>query len=176
MESKRKASAGGSGGGEPTPSQRKKPRGGDWEDDGPSQFEEELAFLDEMEAEMALEAKEAQGTSDAVPLGNLISSVRNPKWQRPPLPKMNPKEDALCFQQVDLDYYVDMYGYHGQHLLPYLKIANGAARLIAPAKRLLEQGLRCGALGTHNYQAFESNIDFEIRFMVDQDMRRLQLD
>lgn len=71
MENKRKASQGGSGVSEPTPSQRKRPRGGDWEEDGPSQFEEELAFLDEVEAEMALEAKEAQEASDDVPLGEI---------------------------------------------------------------------------------------------------------
>ncbi|XP_060111444.1 DNA polymerase delta catalytic subunit [Heteronotia binoei] len=259
MENKRKASLGGSSVGEPTLSQRKRPRGGDWEEDGPSQFEEELAFLDEVEAEMALEVKEAQEVTDGISLDNLISSVRNPKWQRPPLPKINPKEDALCFQQVELDYYVgshmpgfpgsiqgpvpvlrmfgvsmtgnsvcchihgfapyfyvpaptgfqalhlsdfqrelntavlrdmrsnkdglsqavlaveicnkqNMYGYHGQHLLPFLKITMAMPRLIAPAKRLLEQGLRCGTLGPHHYQAYESNIDFEIRFMVDRDI------
>ncbi|XP_061445561.1 DNA polymerase delta catalytic subunit isoform X1 [Rhineura floridana] len=258
MENKRKTSLGGPGVGDPTLSQRKRLRG-DWEEDGPSQFEEELAFLDEVETEMALEVKEAQLTPDAIPLGNLFSSVRNPKWQRPLPPKINPKEEALCFQQVELDYYVgshlpgfpgatqgpvpvlrmfgvtlagnsicchihgfapyfyvpaqagfqaehladfqrelnaavirdmrsnkdgvsqvvlaveicnkqNMYGYHGEHLVPFLKITMAMPRLIAPAKRLLEQGLRCGTLGVHHYQAYESNIDFEIRFMVDQDV------
>lgn len=36
-------------------------------------------------------------------------------------------------------------------------------RLIAPAKRLLEQGLKFGPFPLQSYQAFESNIDFEIR-------------
>uniref|UniRef100_A0ABM5GSA5 DNA polymerase n=2 Tax=Pogona vitticeps TaxID=103695 RepID=A0ABM5GSA5_9SAUR len=259
MENKRKLSTGASGTREPTLSQRKKPRGEDWEEDGPSQFEEELAFLDEVEAEMALEAKEAQLAPDAIPLGNLFTSVRNLKWQRPAPPKINPTEDALCFQQVELDYYVgthlpgfpgstqgpvpvlrmfgiteagnsicchihgfapyfyvpaqtgfqaghladfqrelnaavirdmrsnkdglsqavlaveickkqNMYGYHGQQLMPFLKITMAMPRLIAPAKRLLEQGLRCGTLGVHHYQAYEANIDFEIRFMVDRDV------
>lgn len=71
MENKRKASLGASGVGEPPLSQRKRPRGADWEEDGPSQFEEELAFLDEVEAEIALEVKEAQGTSDDIPLGEM---------------------------------------------------------------------------------------------------------
>ncbi|KAH0626687.1 hypothetical protein JD844_001794 [Phrynosoma platyrhinos] len=259
MENKRKASTGGSGKGDPTLSQQKRPRGGDWEEDGPSQFEEELAFLDEVESEMALEAKEAQLVPDAIPLGNLFSSVSNPKWQRPLPPKINPKEEALCFQQLELDYYVgthipgfpgstqgpvpvlrmfgvtdagnsicchihgfapyfyvpaqaefqaehlaefqrelnaavirdmrsnkdslsqvvlaveicnkqSMYGYHGENLIPFLKITMAMPRLIAPAKRLLEQGLRCGNLGVHHYQAYEANIDFEIRFMVDRDV------
>ncbi|KAJ6654838.1 hypothetical protein lerEdw1_006527 [Lerista edwardsae] len=259
MESKRKPSLGGSGVDEPTLSQRKRQRGGDWDEDGPSQFEEELAFLDEMEAEIAQEVKEGQLEPDDIPLGNLFSSVRNPKWQRPPPPKINPKEEAICFQQVELEYYVgthlpgfpgstqgpvpvlrmfgvtasgnsicchihgfapyfyvpaqagfqakhladfqqelnaavirdmrsnkdglsqavlaveicqkqNMYGYHGEHLLPFLKITMAMPRLIAPAKRLLEQGLRCGTLGVNHYQAYEANIDFEIRFMVDRDV------
>lgn len=69
MENKRKSSLGGSGVGEPALSQRKKQRGGDWDEDGPSQFEEELAFLDEMESEIALEVKEVQLESDDIPLG-----------------------------------------------------------------------------------------------------------
>ncbi|KAK6191029.1 hypothetical protein SNE40_002779 [Patella caerulea] len=40
-------------------------------------------------------------------------------------------------------------------------------RLIAPAKRLLEQGFQCPGFGTSGFQSYESNIDFEIRFMVD---------
>lgn len=71
MESKRKASMGSSGMGDPPPSQRKRQRGGDWEEDGPSQFEEELAFFDEMEAEMAQEMKEAQLVSNVIPIGEL---------------------------------------------------------------------------------------------------------
>uniref|UniRef100_A0A8D2IPF1 DNA polymerase n=1 Tax=Varanus komodoensis TaxID=61221 RepID=A0A8D2IPF1_VARKO len=263
MENKRKASVGGSDMGEPTLSQRKRSRGGDWEDDGPSQFEEELAYLDEVEAE-ALEMKEAQlshdNTCSIFMVGFIISiSIVNSKWQRPLPAKIDPKEESLCFQQVELDYYVgshipgfpgstqgpvpvlrmfgvtlagnsicchihgfapyfyvpapagfqaehladfqrelnsavirdmrsnkdglnqvvlavelcnkqSMYGYHGQHLIPFLKITMAMPRLIAPAKRLLEQGLRCGNLGVHHYQAYESNIDFEIRFMVDRDV------
>lgn len=36
-------------------------------------------------------------------------------------------------------------------------------RLIAPAKRLLEQGLKFGPFPLQSYQAYEANIDFEIR-------------
>ncbi|XP_050784128.1 DNA polymerase delta catalytic subunit isoform X3 [Gopherus flavomarginatus] len=259
MESKRKAPVVGAGGGDPAPAPRKRPKGGDWEVDGPSHFEEELALLDEVEAEMALEMKESQPAPDTVPLGSLISSVGNPKWQRPPPPRINPTQDALCFQQVELDYYVgvpvpgmpgatqgpvpilrmfgvtaagnsvcchihgfapyfyvpapagfqpqhlsdfqrelngavlrdlrsnreglsravlavemcskeSMYGYHGQRRLPFLKVTLALPRLVAPAKRLLEQGLRCEGLGVLGYSAYEANIDFEIRFMVDRDV------
>jgi len=43
--------------------------------------------------------------------------------------------------------------------------------LIAPAKRLLEKGeVSTPHLGSCTYQAFESNMDFETRFMVDRDV------
>lgn len=56
-----------------------------------------------------------------------------------------------------------MYGYHGQRRLPFLKVTLALPRLVAPAKRLLEQGLRCEGLGVLGYPAYEANIDFEIR-------------
>lgn len=58
-----------------------------------------------------------------------------------------------------------MYGYHGKHSLNFLRITMAMPRLIAPAKRLLEQGLKFGPFPLQCYQAFESNIDFEIRFV-----------
>ncbi len=36
-------------------------------------------------------------------------------------------------------------------------------RLIPPAKRLLEQGFKFANFATQSYQAYEANIDFEIR-------------
>lgn len=56
-----------------------------------------------------------------------------------------------------------MYGYHGKRSLDFLRITMAMPRLIAPAKRLLEQGLKFGPFPLQCYQAFESNIDFEIR-------------
>ncbi|KAG8430271.1 hypothetical protein GDO86_018107 [Hymenochirus boettgeri] len=239
-------------------SQTKKMRG-DWDEDAPSQFEEELAYLDEVEADMAMELSEGQSDADAMPIGKLISDNTPPKWLRPPVPSFDPKLHSLSFQQVDLDHYIgshitgmlgakhgpvpiirmfgvtsegnsvcchihgfapyfyvpcqtgltqdnlndfkkelntavikdmrsnkdnisqavlavdmckkeSMYGYHGKRAIPFLKITMALPRLIAPAKRLLEQGLRVGNLPTHSFQAYEANIDFEIRFMVDNDI------
>ena len=56
-----------------------------------------------------------------------------------------------------------MYGYHGKRSLDFLRITMATPRLIAPAKRLLEQGLKFGPFPLQSHQAFESNIDFEIR-------------
>ncbi|XP_044137559.1 DNA polymerase delta catalytic subunit [Bufo gargarizans] len=230
----------------------------DWDDDGPSQFEEELAFLDEVEADMAMEMSEAYCAADVLPVDELTSNI-SPKWLRPPLSPIDPQQDAICFHQIELDHYIgshipgmlgakqgpvpiirmfgitadgnsvcchihgfapyfyvpcqlgfsrehlsdfkkelnnavikdmrsnkdnisqavlavdicmkeNMYGYHGKKSHSFLKITMAFPRLIAPAKRLLEQGIRFGSFPTQCYQAYEANIDFEIRFMVDNDI------
>ena len=56
-----------------------------------------------------------------------------------------------------------MYGYHGKNILDFLRITMAMPRLIAPAKRLLEQGIKFGPFPLQNYQSYEANIDFEIR-------------
>lgn len=56
-----------------------------------------------------------------------------------------------------------MYGYHGKRSLDFLRITMAMPRLIAPAKRLLEQGLKFGPFPMQCYQSYEANIDFEIR-------------
>lgn len=60
-----------------------------------------------------------------------------------------------------------IYGYHGNRKGPFIKITVAIPRLIAPAKRLLEQGFQCPGYGQYGFTSYESNIDFEIRFMVD---------
>lgn len=56
-----------------------------------------------------------------------------------------------------------MYGYHGKRILDFLRITMAMPRLIAPAKRLLEQGFKFGPFSIQSYQSYEANIDFEIR-------------
>lgn len=55
-------------------------------------------------------------------------------------------------------------------LIPFIKIIVALPKLIAPTKRLLEEG-KVSAPGvvppSSGYRAFEANIDFEIRFMAD---------
>ncbi|XP_038073586.1 DNA polymerase delta catalytic subunit-like [Patiria miniata] len=65
-----------------------------------------------------------------------------------------------------------IYGYHGPNgMRPFLKITVAYPKLIAPSKRLLESGFAVPNLyPVRGYQTFESNIDFEIRFMVDTDV------
>nr|XP_006813424.1 PREDICTED: DNA polymerase delta catalytic subunit-like [Saccoglossus kowalevskii] len=64
-----------------------------------------------------------------------------------------------------------IYGFHENRKLPFLKITVALPKLIAPAKRILETGgLQIPPYSNKGYQSYESNIDFEIRFMVDADV------
>jgi len=63
-----------------------------------------------------------------------------------------------------------IYGYHGNKKIPFLKVTMALPRLIAPAKRLLEQGFQFSSYPTQAYQTYETNIDFEIRFMTDTEV------
>ena len=63
-----------------------------------------------------------------------------------------------------------MYGFHDNRLYPFLKITLALPRLVAPAKRLLERGIPVPGLGTPTFTVFESNIEYELRFMIDMDV------
>ncbi|UYV69935.1 POLD1 [Cordylochernes scorpioides] len=64
----------------------------------------------------------------------------------------------------------NIYGYQAKGKVPFLKITMALPRLLAPAKRLLETGALDGSYPGHSFKAFESNIDFEIKFMVETHM------
>lgn len=58
-----------------------------------------------------------------------------------------------------------IYGYHANHSSQFLRLTLALPRLIAAAKRLLGEGkVFVPNLGTPVYEAYESNIDFEIRY------------
>ncbi|KAK4320604.1 hypothetical protein Pmani_008540 [Petrolisthes manimaculis] len=69
---------------------------------------------------------------------------------------------------VDLTQKESIYGFHGNRPAPFLRITLALPRLVAAARRLLGEGkVYVPSIGTPVYEAYESNIDFEIRFMVD---------
>ncbi|XP_046394149.1 DNA polymerase delta catalytic subunit [Ischnura elegans] len=224
----------------------------DDDDDVPGSFEAELAYMDLMENEAEADANDAQAEGPE-------TQQTSVKWSRPPLPKLNPEEEDLIFQQLDLDHYTgqplkgmpgaqigpvpvmrmygvtmeghsvcchvhgfspylfvqipeaftedhcgpfkealnkaliadmrgnkdnvmeavlaveiqlkeNIFGYRGGKKVPFVKVTLALPKLIPAAKRLLEKEVIYGALGVHSYQAFESNIDFDIRFMVDTNL------
>ncbi|XP_064480973.1 DNA polymerase delta catalytic subunit-like isoform X2 [Ornithodoros turicata] len=69
---------------------------------------------------------------------------------------------------VDVTLKQSIYGYSDKGKQPFLKVTMVLPRLIAPAKRLLENGaVSIPACGPVCYKIYESNVDFEIRYMVD---------
>ncbi|XP_077994710.1 DNA polymerase delta catalytic subunit-like [Glandiceps talaboti] len=68
---------------------------------------------------------------------------------------------------IDMCIKENMYGFHGNKKIPFLKITVALPKLVAPSKRILETGLQCPPYPERGYQSYESNIDFEIRYMVD---------
>ncbi|ROT70834.1 DNA polymerase delta catalytic subunit isoform X2 [Penaeus vannamei] len=82
--------------------------------------------------------------------------------------KSNKENITDAVLAVDLTKKESIYGFHGNKKVPFLKITLALPRLIAAAKRLLGEGkVFVSDIGTPAYEAYESNIDFEIRFMVD---------
>uniref|UniRef100_A0AC11E533 DNA polymerase delta 1, catalytic subunit n=1 Tax=Ovis aries TaxID=9940 RepID=A0AC11E533_SHEEP len=244
----------------------KRARGGLWDEDEayrPSQFEEELALMEEMEAERRLQEQEEEALQSALEGadGQFSLTASDARWLRPAPPPLDPQTEPLIFQQLEIDHYVgparplpgapppsqgsvpilrafgvtdegvsvcchihgfapyfytpappgfgpehlselqrelsaaisrdqrggkeltgpavlavelcsreSMFGYHGHGPSPFLRITLALPRLMAPARRLLEQGIRLAGLGTPSFAPYEANVDFEIRFMVDTDI------
>uniref|UniRef100_A0A4W4DTZ4 DNA polymerase n=1 Tax=Electrophorus electricus TaxID=8005 RepID=A0A4W4DTZ4_ELEEL len=84
--------------------------------------------------------------------------------------RSNKDNISVTVLAVDLTRKESMYGYHGNRLVDFLRITMAMPRLVAPAKRILEQGFKFDNFTTQGYPAYEANIDFEIRFMVDSGM------
>jgi len=64
---------------------------------------------------------------------------------------------------VELVQHLNLLGYNGESKMRFIRITLALPRLIAPAKRLLEREAIYPSVGSHTFQAFESNIDFDIR-------------
>ncbi|XP_057321007.1 DNA polymerase delta catalytic subunit isoform X2 [Microplitis mediator] len=80
--------------------------------------------------------------------------------------RSNPENISETVLAVSLVQKQNVYGYSGPNLAPFLKITVALPRLVAACKRVLEREIVYPTF-THEYRAFESNIDFDVRFMVD---------
>ncbi|XP_074660043.1 DNA polymerase delta catalytic subunit-like [Tubulanus polymorphus] len=74
----------------------------DEDDDDPSNFESELALLEEIENDIA------DDNSQQGPSGPDVNTT-NSKWARPAPPTINPNTDSIVFQQIDVDSYSGPY-------------------------------------------------------------------
>jgi DNA polymerase delta subunit 1 len=61
----------------------------------------------------------------------------------------------------------NIYGFQGNKQSRFLCIYVLLPKYISATKRVLESGFDCPGYGLQGYHTFESNIDFEIRFMSD---------
>ncbi len=61
----------------------------------------------------------------------------------------------------------NIYGFHGNKKSQFLCIELVLPKYISLVKRILESGVDFPGYGMQGYQTYESNIDFEIRFMAD---------
>ena len=77
-------------------------------------------------------------------------------------------EDAVL--NVEIVNRSSILGFHFNQQYPFLKITVVLPKLVAPAKRLLENGINLKLYGFRAFQVFESNIEYEIRLMVDADV------
>lgn len=74
---------------------------------------------------------------------------------------------AKAVLAVEIELKSSMYNFHFNHKHPFLKVTMATPKLLAPAKRLLEQGILVSPYGLRGYTVYETNVEFEVRFMVD---------
>ncbi|XP_023382403.1 DNA polymerase delta catalytic subunit-like [Pteropus vampyrus] len=114
----------------------KRARGGLWDEDDvlrPSQFEEELALMEEMEAEHRLQEREEEGLQpglEGAADGQFSPTTIDARWLRPAPPPLDPQTEPLIFQQLEIDHYVGEFG--------------GQARWVAGGTRALRVEARPG--------------------------------
>ncbi|EDV29384.1 uncharacterized protein TRIADDRAFT_18979 [Trichoplax adhaerens] len=81
--------------------------------------------------------------------------------------KSNKEKVSQAILAVEVVAYCSIYGYHENRQTPFFKITVATPRVLQTTKRLLEIGFSYSSHPVCCYQTYESNIDFEIRFMVD---------
>lgn len=63
-----------------------------------------------------------------------------------------------------------MYGFRYNKLYPFLKITLALPKLVAAARRILENGITVPGFNYQSCSAYESNVEYEIRYMIDQNI------
>lgn len=64
-----------------------------------------------------------------------------------------------------------VWGYQEKKHHDFIKITVAVPSLVATARRLLENGLQLGAYGSRQFQTYESNVAYVLRWMVDLDVK-----
>jgi DNA polymerase delta subunit 1 len=81
------------------------------------------------------------------------------------------KEVEHFVKDVQIVHGGNIYNYRPDNLQQtFLKIFIVSPRLITGCRNILQQGVDLTGTGRKSLDAFEANIDFEVRFMVDTDL------
>lgn len=73
------------------------------EDNTPSSFEEEMMLMDAISQESQQSTASINSTTSNNP-----RKCSERLTSRPPLPQLDPKKDAIIFQQIEMDFYTGM--------------------------------------------------------------------
>ncbi|XP_044735057.1 DNA polymerase delta catalytic subunit [Chrysoperla carnea] len=76
-----------------------------------------------------------------------------------------------CVQDVKLVEKLNLQGYVGDTKQKFAQIFVTLPKMVAAGARLLREAKVYDKFGYHDYQPFESNVDFDIRFMVDKHVK-----
>ena len=79
--------------------------------------------------------------------------------------RSNPENIQQAVLGVERVYKQNMYGYTGSGKSLFLKITVALPRLVARCKKIVEEETILAEFN-HRYTAFESNIDFDIRYTI----------
>lgn len=80
------------------------------------------------------------------------------------------KDVTLVVLAVDLQMKESIFGYHGNRKRPFLCVTVTHPKVIAPCKRVLENGFTLQGIEHQVFECYETNFEFMLRFMVDTDV------
>eukprot|EP00039_Didymoeca_costata_P030835 m.31646 g.31646 ORF g.31646 m.31646 type:complete len:1080 (+) comp8334_c0_seq1:529-3768(+) len=80
------------------------------------------------------------------------------------------KDIKIAVLAIDLCMKESIYKFHGNKKLPFLRITVSQHKLIGKAKRALENGVNIPGLGACSMESYETNVEHNLRFMVDLDV------
>lgn len=110
---------------------------------------------------MYIAAPRAFGEDDCAPFKRALNrSVLNDM-------RSNKEQLQEAVLEVQILERKSMLGYAGDACVPFIRITVALPRLLAAVKRLLEKEIIYEKFDFQDCRAFENNIDFDIRFMVD---------
>ena len=85
--------------------------------------------------------------------------------------KMDQEEFKTHVLSVTIIERQSLLGYHGKEgMKQFLKIHVAMPSLVPRARRVLEQGFSCPGYGSLQYQTYESNVPYVLRFMIDNEI------